>query len=206
MKIFPQKIDFFVLFDKSIANASATTQKLVELMENYEDAEAKIKNIYELEQAGDLVTHDIIRKLNQTFITPIDREDLHRLATRLDDFVDLIWASVDKMVIFKIESPTKDAIFLAKELDETMRVLQKAFKELEAKDWDHVKEHCIEINRMENRVDRIYRNALGELFDDYKDDPMMVIKWKDIYELLEDAADKCEDIANVLEGIVLKHA
>jgi hypothetical protein len=84
--------------------------------------------------------------------------------------------------------------------------MKKAFKELEAKNWEHVKEHCIDINRMENQIDRIYRNALGELFDDFKDSPAMLIKWKDVYDHLEEASDKCEDVANILESIVLKHA
>jgi predicted phosphate transport protein (TIGR00153 family) len=206
MKIFPRKIDFFELFDKAVENATRAASSLVDLMENFTDVENKVKKIYEIEQEGDLITHDIMRKLNQTFITPVDREDIHTLGARIDDIVDLIWGGVDKMVVFRINEPTKDVIHLARDLNETTRVIQKAFKELEAKDYEHVKEHCIEINRMENRIDRIYRNALGELFDDFKDDPAMIIKWKDIYTHFEDAADKCEDVANVLEGIVLKHA
>lgn len=206
MRIFPEKIDFFILFDKAVANSARATEALVDLMENFEDVESKVKLIHEIEQEGDMITHDIMRKLNKTFITPIDREDIHSLACRIDDIVDLVWSGVDKLIVFRVPKPTKDAVYLSRELYDTARVIQKAFKELEAKNWEHVKEHCIEINRMENRIDRIYRNALGELFDDFKDDPVMIIKWKDIYERLEDASDKCEDVANVLEGIVLKHA
>jgi predicted phosphate transport protein (TIGR00153 family) len=206
MKIFPRKIDFFEIFNKCISNLVRTTAQLVDLMENFENVEDKVKQLYELEQEGDLLTHDIMRRLNQTFITPIDREDIHVLAARIDDIVDMIWGGVDRMAVFRIDKPTKDAVHLARELHTTAEVIQKAMKELEAKDYDHVKEHCIEINRMENRIDRTFRNALGELFDDFADNPALIIKWKDVYEHFEEAADKCEDVANILEGIVLKHA
>lgn len=206
MKIFPRKIDFFEIFNKCIVNLTRTTAQLVDLMENFENVEDKVKQLYEYEQEGDMLTHDIMRRLNQTFITPIDREDIHVLASRIDDIIDMIWGAVDRMAVFRIEKPTKEAIHLAKELHATTEVIQKAMKELEAKDYDRVKEHCIEINRMENRIDRIFRNALGELFDDFADDPAMIIKWKDVYEHFEEAADKCEDVANILEGIVLKNA
>jgi predicted phosphate transport protein (TIGR00153 family) len=206
MKFFPSKINFFELFDKVVAHAEQATGKLVELMENFDDSERIAKEIREVEHQADLVTHDIMRALHQTFITPIDREDIHRLATRLDDVIDLVWSCVDKMVVFRLEKPTRDAVDLARELHDTTRFVKRAFRDLEGKNYEHVKEHCIEINRLENQIDRMYRNALGDLFDEFKDDPAMIIKWKDIYERLEEAADKCEDVANVLEGIVLKHA
>jgi predicted phosphate transport protein (TIGR00153 family) len=206
MSIFPKNIDFFQIFDKAVDNLSKGTGLLVSLMEDFTDVEGKVKQIYEIEQEGDILTHDIMRKLNQTFITPIDREDIQSLAANLDDILDHIWAAVDKLIVFKIEEPTPDSVHLVKELHQTSEVIQKAIRELRLKDYDHVKEHCIEINRMENRIDRTYRNSLGELFDDYRDDPVMIIKWKDIYEHFEDAADKCEDVANILETIVLKHA
>ncbi|MEJ2183299.1 MAG: DUF47 family protein [Nitrospirota bacterium] len=205
-KIFPRRIDFFVLFDQSIAHAMAATEALLSLMENFENAEGKAKQIHEIEHQADLVTHDVMRKLNQTFITPIDREDIHELATRIDDIIDLAWACVDKMLVFRITRPTRDAVQLARELHETTKFIHRAFQELEAKDYEHVKEYCIEINRMENRIDRIFRTALGDLFEEYRNDAAMIIKWKTIYEHLEEASDKCEDVANILEGIVLKHA
>jgi predicted phosphate transport protein (TIGR00153 family) len=206
MRLFPRNIDFFEIFDKAVDNLSKGTGLLVSLMEDFTDVEDKVKRIYEIEQEGDLLTHDIMRRLNQTFITPIDREDIQELATHIDDILDHIWAAVDKLVVFKIEKPTSDSVHLVKELHETCEVIKKAIRELRLKDYDHVKEHCIEINRMENRIDRTFRNSLGELFDDYRDEPVMIIKWKDIYEHFEEAADKCEDVANILETIVLKHA
>jgi len=175
-------------------------------MENFENIEQKAKEIYEVEQEGDLLTHDIMRRLNKTFLTPIDREDIHALASRIDDVLDLVWGSVDRLMVFNIEEPTRAAIHLAKDLHTTTEVIQKALRELRAKDYAHVQEHCIEINRMENRIDRTFRDALGALFVDYSSDPLLIIKWKDIYQHLEDASDRCEDVANILESIVLKHA
>ncbi|MCK4910192.1 MAG: DUF47 domain-containing protein [Thermodesulfovibrionales bacterium] len=206
MRIFPKQIDFFEILEAAAVNVTKASATLLDLFEHYTDVEAKVKDLYEIEQEGDILTHEIIRKLNQTFITPIDREDIQALATNIDDIVDLIWAGVDKMVVFRIEKPTREAIQLANDLNLTTEAIVKAIRDLRAKNYERVKEHCIEINRLENLVDRVYRNALGELFDDFKDDPMMVIKWKDLYGHLEDSADKCEDVANILEGIVLKHA
>lgn len=205
MRIFPKEIDFFEIFDKAATNLTKATSLLVSLMENFDNIEARAKEIYEVEQDGDMLTHDIMKKLNRTFITPIDREDIHALASRMDDILDLVWGGVDRMVVFKITKPTREAVDLAKDLHRTTEVLQKTIKELRAKNYSHVQEHCIEINRLENRIDRIFRDALGKLFDDMKD-PLLIIKWKEIYEHLENASDRCEDVANVLEGIVLKNA
>ena len=206
MRIFPKEIDFFEIFERAATNLTKATSLLVSLMENFDNIEARAKEIYEVEQDGDMLTHDIMKKLNRTFITPIDREDIHALASSMDDILDLVWGGVDRLVVFKIEKPTKEAVEIAKDLQQTTAVVQKTIKELKAKNYSHVQEHCIEINRLENRIDRIFRDALGKLFDDFKDDPMLVIKWKEIYEHLEDASDRCEDVANVLEGIVLKNA
>jgi predicted phosphate transport protein (TIGR00153 family) len=205
MRIFPKEIDFFEIFDKAASNLTKATSLLVSLMENFDNLEARAKEIYEVEQDGDMLTHDIMKKLNRTFITPIDREDIHALASRMDDILDLVWGGVDRMIVFKIAEPTPQAVELAKDLHQTTEVLQKTIKELRAKNYSHVQEHCIEINRLENRIDRIFRDALGKLFDDMKD-PLLIIKWKEIYEHLEDASDRCEDVANVLESIVLKNA
>lgn len=205
MRIFPKEIDFFEIFDKAASNLTKATSLLVSLMENFDNLEARAKEIYEVEQDGDMLTHDIMKKLNRTFITPIDREDIHALASRMDDILDLVWGGVDRMIVFRIAEPTPQAVELAKDLHQTTEVLQKTIRELRAKNYSHVQEHCIEINRLENRIDRTFRDALGNLFDDMKD-PLLIIKWKEIYEHLEDASDRCEDVANVLEGIVLKNA
>ncbi len=167
--------------------------------------DAWAKEIHELEQEGDVFTHDIIKRLNKTFITPLDREDIHALATTLDDILDLIWASVDRLTVFKLKEATPWAVTMSRDLLTTTEFVHKAIKKLQEKNYSHVQEYCIEINKLENRIDRGFRDALGHLFDEIKD-PILIIKWKEIYEHLEDASDKCEDVANILEAIVLKHA
>jgi uncharacterized protein Yka (UPF0111/DUF47 family) len=146
-----------------------------------------------------------MKSLNKTFITPIDREDLHALASRLDDILDLIWATADRLTVFKIQESTTWAVKMSKDLLITIEFVHKAITKLKEKNYSHVQEYCIEINKLENRIDRSFRDALAHLFNEIKD-PILIIKWKELYEHLEDASDKCEDVANVLEGIVLKHA
>lgn len=205
MKLFPQKIDFFEIFDRVAINVTKAASLLVLLMENFDDLEVRSKEIYEVEQEGDILTHEIMKNLNKTFITPIDREDLHALASRLDDVLDLIWASVDRLTVFKLKESTPEAIAMSKDLLITTEVMQKAIKKLKGKNYSHIQEYCIEINRLENRIDRDFRDALGKLFDGIND-PIFIIKWKEVYEHLEDASDRCEDVANILEAIVLKYA
>lgn len=205
MKLFPKEVEFFELFEKVAENITHAATLLVGIMENFSALIAWAKEIHELEQDGDLLTHDIIRKLNKTFITPIDREDIHALATTLDDIIDLIWAAVDRLTVFKLTNSTKWAVTMSKDLLTTIEFVEKAIKKLREKNYSHIQEYCIEINKLENRLDREFRDALGHLFEEIKD-PILIIKWKEIYEHLEDASDKCEDVANILESIVLKHA
>jgi predicted phosphate transport protein (TIGR00153 family) len=205
MKFFPKEIDFFEIFDRAALNITKAASMLVALMENFENVEARAKEIYEVEQEGDILTHEIMKKLNKTFITPIDREDLYALASRLDDVLDLIWSAVDRMAVFKVKETTQEAVSMSKDLLETTEAIHKAIRKLKEKNYSHVQEYCIEINRLENRIDRDFRDALGKMFDEMKD-PILIIKWKEIYEHLEDASDRCEDVANVLEAIVLKYA
>ena len=206
MKLFPREIDFFEIFDRASTNLTKATSLLVSLMENFDNIEARAKEIYEVEQDGDILTHEIMKKLNKTFLTPIDREDLHALASRLDDILDLIWGAVDRMAVFKLKESIPEAVLMSKHLHLTTEVIHKAIKKLKEKNYSHMQEHCIEINRLENRVDRDFRDALGKLFDDFYDNPVLIIKWKEIYEHIEDATDRCEDVADILESIALKHA
>jgi uncharacterized protein len=208
MALFPKKIDFFEQFDRALENLSRAANALVDGFNNFESFSAfekRVKEIYEFEQEGDMLTHDIIKNLNKTFLTPIDREDIHALASRIDDVLDLIWAAVDRMVVYRVEKPTPEVISIAEDLQMTADILKKSLKDLRAKHYTHVQEHCIEINRLENRIDRKYRDALGKLVSD-RTDPVTIIIWKDIYQLFEDASDRAEDVANILESIVLKNA
>ena len=205
--LFPKEIDFFEILDMAASNLTKAASHFFDLVqsETFNNIEVKTKDIYECEQEGDILTHEIIKKLNKTFVTPIDREDLYALASRLDDILDLIWAAAERLMIFKIKESTKEVTEMAKDLLMTTEVVQKAIKKLKEKKYSYVQEYCIEINRLENRIDRTFRDALGKLFDETKD-CVFIIKWKEIYEHLEDASDRCEDVANALEAIVLKNA
>jgi uncharacterized protein Yka (UPF0111/DUF47 family) len=204
-KFLPKETDFFSMFEKASLNVNRAADLLVEMMEDLSLSEIKTKEIYEAEQEGDMLTHEVMRSLNKTFLTPVDREDIHALVNRLDDVIDLIWASADRAMLFKLSSPLPEAVDLSKTLHETTQFIMKAVGCLKDKKYSYIQEYCIEINRLENRGDRIFREALVKLFDTMKD-PILVIKWKDVYEMLEEANDTCEDVANILEGIVLKHA
>jgi uncharacterized protein Yka (UPF0111/DUF47 family) len=203
-KFLPQQTDFFTMFEKAALNVNKASILLVDMMEDLSLAAIKTKEIYESEQEGDMITHEVMRSLNKTFLTPVDREDIHSLVNRLDDVLDLIWASADRATLFKLDSPLPEAIELSKTLHETTGYIIKAIGCLKDKKYSYIQEYCIEINRLENRGDRIFREALVKLFDTITD-PILVIKWKDVYEMLEEANDTCEDVADILEGIVLKH-
>jgi predicted phosphate transport protein (TIGR00153 family) len=203
--LFPKQIDFFELFDHAARNVIKGASLLVAVLQDMDNLEMISKEVRESEKEGDMMTHDIIRKLNKTFITPIDREDLHALATKIDDVIDMIWASVDRFTLFRLSVPTKEAIDMAKEILTTTEMMSKAIIALRDKKYSYVQEYCIEINSLENRVDRLYRDALVKLFEEVKD-PVAIIKWKEVYEYLENASDACEDVAKILEAIVLKYA
>lgn len=204
-RFFPKETDFFGMFEDAAKNLNKGALLLVEMMENFPDADVKAKQIYEAEQEGDMITHEVMRKLNKTFLTPIDREDIHALISRIDDILDLIWAAVDRAILFKLKSSTPESVELSKILLSTTEIITKAISCLKGKKYSYIQEYCIEINRLENRADRIFRAALAKLFDEIKD-PILVIKWKEVYEHLEEALDNCEDVADILESIVLKHA
>jgi uncharacterized protein len=197
--------DFFEPFDKASRNVIKAAALLLSAFMDMDNLEMISKEIRETEKEGDMMTHDIIRQLNKSFITPIDREDMHALCNKIDDIVDLIWACAERLTLFKLKEPTPEAIEIAKELLVTAEMVSKAIIALTDKKYSFVQEYCIEINSLENRIDRLYRTGLGKLFDEVKD-PIFLIKWKEVYELLESASDACEDVANILEGIVLKYA
>jgi len=155
------------------------------------------------EQEGDRITHDIIQRLNTTFVTPIDREDIYALASAMDDVVDFIEEIADFLALYRIEAPMEQSQQLARILLEASRLIAQAVPRLRA--FNDIRHFTVEINRLENEGDRVVRQALASLFE-RGIDPMLVIRWKDIFERLEDAIDACETTANILEGIVIKNA
>jgi len=205
MKFIRKNTDFFEIFDGMGKNLVQASTKLVALFEDFKDMESKIKEIHELEHDNDLLTHEVIRKLNQTFLTPIDREDIHSLASRMDDILDRMWGAAQRAHLFKLKESTKEAVALAKTLAVMVEVVYRTFRYLRDKKYSFIQDTCVEIHGLENQGDEIFRAALGSMFDDLKD-PILIIKWKEIYENLESATDRCEDVANIFESIVLKYA
>jgi len=205
MRVFSKKPDFFELFDKVAANISHAASVLVAIMEHFTNLDNWSKEVHELEENGDLLTHDIIKKLNKSLASPLDREDIYALASSLDDILDLIWGTAERLAVFKMTESREEAVIMSKELLVTTELVQQAVRKLREKDYSKMKEYCVEINNMENKLDRRFRDALGRLFDEVED-PVLVIKWKEIYEHLEDASDKCEDVADILESIAIKNA
>jgi uncharacterized protein len=199
----PRKEKFFDLFEAAAKNIHHGSELLVQMMQNYQDPEKQAETIKQVEHDGDTITHDIIHKLNQTFITPIDREDIYSLTNALDDVLDLIESVSDRMVMYKVQKPTEVARQLAEIIYRSSSEIVKGV-ELLRKSGD-VRPYCIEINRLENEADRISRDAVAQLFHE-EQDPITVLKWKEIYEHLEEATDRCEDVADSLEAITLKYA
>lgn len=202
-RLIPREEKFFEFFDKAASNILDGAKVLVQMTHEQDgDLEKGWKQLEDLEHVGDKITHQIIRKLNRTFITPIDREDIHSLTVALDDVMDLIEAVAARMSLYKIKQPTEEARKLAHVILKSAEEIVKAISSLER--LDEVMEHCIEINRLENEADEVSREAIAGLFDKGHD-PMDVIKWKEIYETMETATDRCEDVANIVEAVALKN-
>lgn len=206
MFLLPREESFFELFELAAKNVHQGALQLLEFLETFTDREERAKRIKDTEHTGDKLTHDTIERLNRTFITPIDRQDIHELIARLDDVLDLMDTATNRMVLYKVEKPTEDAIALARCLRHATAILVEAMPLLRnMKNSKEILKHCIAIHSQENEADRIEQHALASLFEKGHD-PVDIIKWKDIYQDLEAATDRCEDVANVIEGIVLKNA
>ncbi|MBA7567575.1 hypothetical protein ES708_09290 [subsurface metagenome] len=204
--LIPREHKFFDLFEKSARNMVRAAQSLKELVDNWENVSEKVGEINELEHEGDRITHQIMEQLNRTFVTPFDREDINTLAHTLDDVTDFIKAASDTMLIYKVERPGPKAKELAEIILQAANEVESAVPLLRHRgELLKVLKQCVEINRLENMADTVYHSALAELFDDTSD-IVRIIKWREIYEQMESATDRCEDVANVLEGVALKHA
>ena len=203
-RIIPRDEAFFAMFEKASQNALDGALVLKDLLDHFDDVKEKARQIEEIEHKGDILTHEIVKKLNTTFITPIDREDILALTSSIDDVIDLIHAAATRIMLYKITEPTPQVKELGFLILKSTRELHRGITRLSTK-MDEVFEHCVEVNSLENEADRVCRDAIAQLFDQEKD-PIYIIKWKEIYETLESATDRCEDAANVLEGVALKNA
>ncbi len=200
-RLVPRERKFFDLLKASAKNLLDGAELLKDLVHNYTDVENKVRNIKEVESKGDSIIHEVIEKLNKTFITPIDREDIHVLASELDDVLDAIEGISSRLLHFRIQKPTPECIRLVDIVYEAVKQIERAISNLEH--FDNLPRFCIEINRLENEADQISQEMVGQLLDQ-EPDWRVAIKWKEIYGRLETAADHCENIANAIEAVVVK--
>lgn len=204
--LFPREVKFFVLFEQSAQNVVKIAQQLRDLMHTWENVRERVGVIAALEHEGDAITHQIIAQLHRTFVTPLDREDIALLAEALDDIADFIHSAADYMLVYKVKRPTDKARELVDILVQAVSEVEKGVSAISGRiDRDKLLKLCVEINRLENIGDSIYRSALAELFLDSADFTYL-IKWREIYEHIETAINRCEDVANILEGVALKYA
>ena len=199
----PRDRVYFELFEKAGQNMLQAASLLHELLDGWPDNKHLAGEILDLEHEGDRITHDIIDRMNHTFVTPIDREDILALASAIDDVVDYVEEVADYLGLYKIEAPMEQSIRLARVLADATERVSQALGELCGS--EDIARHTVEVNRLENEGDRVVREAIASLFE-RGIDPMMVIRWKDIFERLEDAIDATEKTANILEGIIIKNA
>ena len=202
----PREHKFFDLFEQSAHNMVKATQVLKELVDTWDDVGKSVNEITNLEHEGDTITHQIMAQLNRTFVTPFDREDIAMLAHTLDDVTDFIFAAATHILIYKIDHSTSRAKELADIIVQAALEVEMAIPQLRHRaELEKILPRCVEINRLENVADGIFRSAQAELFDNTTD-MAQVIKWREIYEYMESATDRCEDVSNVLEGVALKYA
>jgi predicted phosphate transport protein (TIGR00153 family) len=202
-RLMPQEEGFLHLFAKQAENIHVGAEALVKMLTHYTGVPEQVQIIKAIEHEGDEIAHNLLTKLNQTFITPFDREDIHELCNQLDDIIDLIDAAASRFVLYRVDTIREGTIDLVKVLVSATVEVTAAVKSLDSP--EKALRHCIEINRYENESDRLCRTLIAQLFDEEKDS-VQIIKWKEIFEVIETAVDKCEDVANVIEGVIIKSA
>lgn len=204
-QILPVETRFYDLFEHHARTIRQAAERLRALVEDFSDVEGKVAQLTEIEHEADFVTHEVIDLVRRSFTTPFDTQDIAELAGRMDDVVDTIQETADELILWRIEGPTSSAVELA-------RIIEKAAAEVEAavpalrdrKSFGRIREHIVEVNRYENDADRVGRQALRDLLA-HRDDWFEVTRWKEIYEHFEAVTDRLEDVADVLEGITVKH-
>ena len=199
--LFPREEDFFVLFRKQAALVREGCSQLLEMVTAFDRLEERARQLKEVEHRADVVTHEIFERLNRTFITPLEREDIHQLASNLDDVLDGVEAIGSRVLLFQVGKPPAEAVRMATILTECAAQIEQGVDNL--KQMNNLISFTMEINRLENEADGISRQVTADLFSG-KHDLLDVMRWKEIYDRLEDAADKCEDVANAIESIVVK--
>ena len=203
--LLPKEYSFFDFFEQHASKCVEGARLLQHLLHNVQNVEALVKEIKEVEHAGDKITHHTIETLHKTFITPIDREEIHQLISVMDDILDYIDAASQRILLYEIAEITPEAQELGEVLLRATEQVQEAVKGLRRLQYPmEMLQTCVEINRLENEGDTALRKGMARLFKE-STDPIHIIKWKEIYEFLEEATDACEDVANIIEGVVLEH-
>jgi len=204
--LLPKEFNFFDLFDKHVNCAVDAATCFKELVSKEVRDEIRLEKLKDIEHQGDDVTHSILNQLNKTFITPFDREDIHALAKEIDDVVDMIYTIANRMKVYKVEGVDKNLVEFAVVIEDSVRAVSRAVKGLRhMKNASSISDACVEINRLENIGDTMRDTMLAELFETRKD-PLVIIKWKEIYQDAETVLDICEDVAHVVQSILVKQA
>jgi predicted phosphate transport protein (TIGR00153 family) len=205
-RFLPREEDFFTLFERHAALTVEGAKQFVTLVTSAQNLRALAARIKEIEHETDVITHTCVERLHTTFITPFDRDDIHRLITRMDDVMDFVESASERIALYELHAMTEEVRDLAAVLVRATEAVARAVAGLrDLKRPQVILDHCIEVNRLENEGDEILRNAVAKLFKEGTD-PLLVMKWKEVYEALENATDRCEDVANIIEGVVLEHA
>jgi predicted phosphate transport protein (TIGR00153 family) len=206
MRFLPHDASFFTHFEHQGQKTVEGCLAFLAMIENPSNLEAQAERVKQIEHECDEITHAVVEGLHRTFITPIDRNDIHRLITKMDDIMDMVEAAADRLALYDLPKMTPEAADLARCLVSSAEHVLSAVSGIrDLGKQNAILQHCIEINRLENVADSILRGALVRLFREEKD-PIAIIKWKEIYETLESATDRCEDVANIIEGVVLENS
>jgi predicted phosphate transport protein (TIGR00153 family) len=205
-RFLPRETSFFDFFEQHAALTIEGSKEFLSLVTTGANIPAKCRRISDIEHETDTITHRCVEALHKTFITPIDRDSIHRLITRMDDIMDYVEAAAERIELYELTVMTADVRDLADVLHRSTMQVEAAMRGLRhLKDPQSTLKLCIDINRLENEADQILRRSVARLFKDSENNPIHVIKWKEVYENLENASDRCEDVANIIEGVILEH-
>lgn len=205
-RFLPRETSFFDFFEQHASLTIEGTKEFLSLVTTGANIAAKCRRISDIEHETDTITHRCVEALHKTFITPIDRDSIHRLITRMDDVMDFVEAAAERLELYELFVMTNDVRDLADVLNRSALQVEAAVRGLRSlKDPQATLKLCIDINRLENEADAILRRSVARLFKEEKN-PIIIIKWKEVYENLESATDRCEDVANIIEGVILEHA
>jgi hypothetical protein len=203
-RLLPREESYFDLLEQATNYIVQGAVSLEDLGREWTNVEGKVNHIQGMEHACDEVCHNTLEKLNKTFITPIDREDIHELVMRLDDVIDMTTTAAQQMISFRVTAPRKPVLQFATIIRQQGEILKRAVAKLrDSKNFEAITNDCIEIHRLENDADDILKHAIGDLFDK-ETNAIELLRWKEIYETLESVTDKAEDVANVIQGITVK--